>query len=269
MVTAQVSNAFVEIADTLGEDFDTSVFLQTLTDRSVQLMHITAAGALLADEHGTLRRSTASSRRALLLQQIQLRTGQGPGVDCFRTGRAVDADNLATDDRWPEFAVGAAGAGFAAVHAVAMRHRARTVGALNFFTTQLGPLDPGSLNTGRALSAIATIGLLQREGVRSRERRASQLQTALDSRILIEQAKGILAERLEMSVDDAFSLLRQYARSHNRRLRDVAQGIVNATEQLNPPTSGRPAAPHPTGEAVSAPWIGVEAPLRMPHRPPG
>lgn len=232
MVTARLADALVEIADTLGDDFDTSVFLHTLTDRSVQVMDITAAGVLLADDHGAIRRSGASSQEALVLQQWQVQTQHGPAVDCLRTGQSVSADNLSADVRWPQFAVRAAAAGFAAVHAVAMRRRAQTVGALSFFTTRSGPLDPNSLNTGRALSEIAAIGLLQRDGIRAGEVRVAQLQTALDGRVLIEQAKGILSERLGLSVSDAFSLLRHHARNRNRRLRDVARGVVDGTGQL-------------------------------------
>lgn len=247
MVTTQFSQAFVELADTIGEDFDAAAFLLALTRRSVQLMDIAAAGVLLTDAHAAPRRRAASSRAALRLQHLQARTGQGPAVDCCRTGRGVSADDVRADDRWPEFTAGAAGAGFAAVHTVAMRHRARTIGALSFFTTWPGPLDPSSLVTGRALSDIATIGLLQRDSIQAHETRTLQLQTALDSRILIEQAKGILAERLGLSVTDAFSLLRQQARSHNRRLHDVAQGIVRATDPPGPPATDQPASPSSAG----------------------
>ncbi|MCM4084350.1 GAF and ANTAR domain-containing protein [Paractinoplanes hotanensis] len=239
MVTEGLATVLVEIADTLGEDFDTSAFLFTLTQRSVQLMDIGAAGGLLADDHGVLRLSAASSPGALLLQQLQLRTGSGPGVDCYRTGRSVSADNLPADDRWPEFAAGATDAGFAAVHVVAMRHHLQTVGALSFLTGRPGPLDPDSLDIGRTLSEIATIGLLQHDSIRTHELQAAQLQTALDSRILIEQAKGILSERLGLTMNDAFGLLRSHARSHNRRLRDVARGVVDSTERLGPPAADR------------------------------
>jgi transcriptional regulator with GAF, ATPase, and Fis domain len=261
MVTKQLCDTLVELADTLGQNFDTSVYLQTLTDRSVQLMDITAAGALLADDHGTLCGSAASSQEAFLLQQSQTHTGHGPSLECLRTGRNVDADNLPTDDRWPDFTIGAADASYSAVHTVAIRHRAQTVGALSFFTTRPGPLDLRSRNTGQALSDIAAIGLLQRDGIRSVEILAVQLQVALDSRVLIEQAKGILAERLGLSVSDAFDLMRQYARSHNRRLREVAHDIVDDTPVLTPQVTGPPNAPPTADNAPPSTRPTIPAPL--------
>lgn len=265
MVTARLADALVEIADTLGDDFDTSTFLRTLTDRSVEVMDITAAGVLLADDHGAIRRSSASSHEALALQQWQVQTEHGPAMDCLRTGQSVSADNLRADVRWPQFAVRAAAAGFAAVHTVAMRRRAQTVGALSFFTTRSGPLDPNSLNTGRALSEIAAIGLLQRDGIRAGEVRVGQLQTALDGRILIEQAKGILSERLGLSVSDVFSLLRHHARNRNRSLRDVARGVVDGTGQLTLLTTGQLTSLRSAGKPDSK-RPSLPSPLVMPGK---
>jgi hypothetical protein len=137
--------------------------------------------------------------------------------------------------QWPRFTVAAIEAGFAAVHALPMRLRTDVVGALNLFTTEIGALDEDRLRVGQALADIATVGLLQQRAIRRRDVLTEQLQTALNSRVLIEQAKGLLSERLRVSVSDAFTILRDSARSRNRRLSELAQAIVDGTEQIPPP----------------------------------
>ncbi len=236
MAEIQVADVFVEMADTLVDDFDVMDFLHVLTERSVQLLGIAAAGLLLTDDQGTLQVVAASSERTRLLELFQLQTDQGPCVDCFRSGRPISVVDLAAAGRWPGFAAAAAEVGFAAVHAVPMRLRSETIGALNFFSASVGPLDEGILRLGQALADVATIGLLQQRAILRRDAVTEQLQTALNSRILIEQAKGVLAERLQLGVDDAFIRLRSSARSQNRRLSELARGIVDGTEQI--PSSG-------------------------------
>src|SRR4029453_3421720 len=142
--------------------------------------------------------------------------------------------DLATAGRWPRFAAAAAEVGFASVHAVPMRLRAEVIGALNLFDTEPGALDEGKLRIGQALADVATIGLLQQRAIHRRDTLTEQLQTALNSRVLIEQAKGVLAERLHLDMAEAFTLLPSGARSHNRRLSDLAQAIVDGTEQIPP-----------------------------------
>ncbi|PWU59160.1 transcriptional regulator, partial [Micromonospora globispora] len=139
--------------------------------------------------------------------------------------------------RWPRFSAAAAEVGFAAVHALPMRLRSEVIGALNLFDTQPGALDQGKLRIGQALADVATIGLLQHRAIHRRDILTEQLQTALNSRVLIEQAKGVLAERLQVEVGEAFVLLRNGARSHNRRLSDLAQAIIDGSEQLAPGTA--------------------------------
>ncbi|WP_446210377.1 GAF and ANTAR domain-containing protein [Micromonospora sp. IBSANI012] len=241
MAEIQLSDVFVEMADTLVDDFDVLEFLHVLTERCVQLLAVSAAGLLLTDQQGTLQVVAASSERTRLLELFQLQTDQGPCVDCFRTGRPVSVVDLSATGRWPRFAAAAAEVGFAAVHALPMRLRSEVIGALNLFDSQPGALDEGRLRIGQALADVATIGLLQQRAIHRRDILTEQLQTALNSRVLIEQAKGVLAERLQVDVGEAFALLRSGARSHNRRLSDLAQAIVDGSEPLPPePPAGRP-----------------------------
>jgi GAF domain-containing protein len=237
MVEIQLADVFVEMADTLVDDFDVIDFLHVLTERCVQLLGVSAAGLLLTDQQGTLQVVAASSERTRLLELFQLQTDQGPCVDCFRTGRPVSVVDLTTAGRWPRFAAAAAEVGFASVHAVPMRLRAEVIGALNLFDIHPGALDEGNLRIGQALADVATIGLLQQRAIHRRDTLTEQLQTALNSRVLIEQAKGVLAERLQLDMAEAFTLLRSDARSRNRRLSDLAQAIVDGTEQVPPATA--------------------------------
>ncbi|WP_027341335.1 GAF and ANTAR domain-containing protein [Hamadaea tsunoensis] len=235
MAELQLADVLVEMADTLVDDFDVIDFLHVLTERSVQLLGVSAAGLLLTDGRDTLQLVAASSERTRLLELFQLQSDEGPCVDCFRTGRPVSVANLATATRWPRFTEAAAAVGFAAVHAVPMRLRTQVIGALNFFDTAPGSLDPDKLRSGQALADVATIGLLQERAIRRRDVLTEQLQAALNSRIVIEQAKGVLAERWHVDMDEAFGLLRRHSRSGNRRLSELARAIVDGTEQMPSP----------------------------------
>src|SRR6185369_10774502 len=170
-----------------------------------------------------------------------LQADQGPCLDCFHTGQPVSVPDLPSAGRWPRFTAAAAEVGFAAVHAMPMRLRSDVIGALNLFDTTPGALDEAKLRIGQALADVATIGLLQNRAIRARDAVTEQLQTALNSRILIEQAKGILAERLHVDVADAFAVLRNGARRNNRRLSELAQAVVDGSEQIRP----EPAASQP------------------------
>jgi GAF domain-containing protein len=230
MAEIQLADVFVEMADTLVDDFDVLDFLHMLTERCVQLLGVSAAGLLLTDEHGILRVVAASSERTRLLELFQLQTDQGPCVDCFRTGQPVSVADLPAAGRWPRFTAAAAEVGFAAVHALPMRLRSEVIGALNLFDIKPRILDDEKLRIGQALSDVATIGLLQQRAIHRRDTLTEQLQTALNSRVLIEQAKGILAERQHLDMAEAFKLLRDNARRHNRRLSDLAQAVIEGTE---------------------------------------
>jgi len=242
MDTELLSDTFVDLADTMVADFDAIDFLHMLTDRSVRLLAASAAGVVLADPRGELRVAAASNEEAGLLELFQLQNDQGPCLECFRTGQPVTAADLTTpDQRWPRFAQAATQSGFRAVHALPMRLRDQVIGALNLFAAVPGPFGPADVRIGQALADVATIGLLQQRTVRRRETIAEQLQAALNSRVIIEQAKGKLAERLSVDMDRAFTMLRDYARNSNRLLTDVARDFVDgSTAEFPPPARRRP-----------------------------
>ncbi|MGD0557226.1 MAG: GAF and ANTAR domain-containing protein [Streptosporangiaceae bacterium] len=235
-----LSDTFVALADTMVADFDVIDFLHMLTDRSTQLLSVSAAGVVLADPRGQLRVAAASSDEAGLIELFQIQNDQGPCLDCFRTGQRVIAADLAGQgERWPRFAAAATRAGFVTVNALPMRLRDQVIGALNLFGADTGPLGEAELRVGQALADVATIGLLQERNVRRAETLAEQLQAALNSRVVIEQAKGRLAERLGLDMDQAFTLLRGQARSTNQRLTDVARYVVNSPTADFPPAARR------------------------------
>ena len=231
-----LSDTFVDLADTMIADFDVIDFLHMLTDRSIRLLSASAAGVLLADPRGQLRVAAASSEAAELIELFQIQNDQGPCLDCFRTGQPVIAAGLAGQgQRWPRFAAAAAQAGFDNVHALPMRLRDQVIGALNLFGTGTSPLGEADLRIGQALADVATIGLLQERNVRRAETLAEQLQAALNSRVVIEQAKGKLAERTGLDMNQAFTLLRQHARDTNERLTDVARYVIDSRTADFPP----------------------------------
>ena len=231
-----LTDTFVALADTMVDDFDVIDFLHMLTDRSTQLLPVSAAGVVLADPRGALRVAAASSEVAELIELFQIQNDQGPCLDCFRTGHPVTAADLTGQpQRWPRFAAAATRAGFGAVDALPMRLRDQVVGALNLFSTSATLLGPADLRIGQALADVATIGLLQERNVRRAETLAEQLQSALNSRVIIEQAKGKLAERTGLGMDQAFTLLRERARSTNQRLTDVARYVVESPGGDFPP----------------------------------
>ena len=245
---------FVELTDTMVADFDVIDFLHVLTDRSVQLLDVAAAGLLLADRRGELRVVAASSEAARLLELFQLQNDQGPCLDCFRAGQPVDAPDLAAAARrWPRFAVAARQAGFAAVQALPMRLRTQVIGALNLFRATPGAFDPAGIRIGQALADVATISLLHERSMRHSDTLNEQLQVALNSRVVIEQAKGKLAERLGLDMAQAFSLLRNHARSSNQRLSDLAQAFIDGTEPLTGPAAHRPRRTPPDARLVPRP----------------
>jgi transcriptional regulator with GAF, ATPase, and Fis domain len=222
-----LTNTFVELADTMVADFDVIDFLHMLTQRSVELLDASAAGVVLADPRGELRLAAASTETVRVLELFQLQNDEGPCLDCFRTGQFVAAPDLkAAQQTWPRFAPAAREAGFEAVHAVPMRLRTQVIGGLNLFRDVPGDLDTQLLRVGQALADVATIGLLQQRSIRRGEVLNEQLQDALNSRVVIEQAKGKLAERRGLDMDQAFSQLRSYARDRNLRLSDLALAFI-------------------------------------------
>ena len=240
-----LSETFVELTDTLVADFDVIDFLHVLTGRSAALLDVSAGGLLLADQRGELRVVATSSEAARLLELFQLQSDEGPCLDCFRSGQPVAATDLSTDQRWPRFAAAAGQAGFSAVQALPMRLRDQVIGALNLFRATSGALDPDAVRVGQALADVATIGLLNERSMRRRDILNEQLQAALNSRVIIEQAKGKLAERLGIDVNQAFMLLRDQARNRNQHLSELARAFVDGTAAVTAPADGGPGTSSP------------------------
>lgn len=231
---------FVELADTLVEDFDVVELLATLTERIVEIGLATQAGILLVDEAGTLRFVAASNEQTHLLELFQLQSRDGPCQDGFRTGVPVAVPQLAAErDRWPWFAPKALSTGFVAVDAVPLRLRDSVLGALNLFHAQPASLDEDSLAVAQALADVATIGIVQQRALHRAHLVEVQLQHALHSRITIEQAKGIIFEQASVSMWDAFTLLRTYSRYTDVKLIEVARRIVDGTLSAHDLTSQR------------------------------
>ena len=236
----RLAETFVNLADTLVADFDVVDLLQDLVEECVALLEVSAAGLLLADERGGMRVLASTSEETRLLELFQLQVHQGPCLECIATGTAVLVPDLAAEaGRWPQFAAEAAQRGFASVHAVPMRLRAYVLGALNLFGTRPGALSEADVRSSQALADVATIGILQQRTIARGEVVAEQLQTALNSRVVIEQAKGILAATGGIGMDAAYQQLRRYARNRNLRLTDtarsVASGVLNPTQVLTGP----------------------------------
>jgi GAF domain-containing protein len=230
MSQERLAETFVEFADTLVDDFDLVEFLQNLVERCVELLDVSAVGLMLADTQGHLRVMASSSESLRLLELFQLQNDDGPCLDCYHSGEPTDHPDLdEAADRWPRFAEAATDAGYRTVHALPMRLRAEVIGALNLFHTEPRRLGSSVTRVGQALVDVATIGLIQERTLHQRQILVSQLQTALDSRVLIEQAKGVLAERRAVPPDEAFSLLREHARGHHQRLAELAGAVVHGT----------------------------------------
>jgi GAF domain-containing protein len=218
---------FVLLADTLVEDYDVVDLLDRLVTTAVDLLGVTAAGLLLADQQGHLDVVASSSEGTRLLEIFQLQSQQGPCFDCVKGSASVSSIDLAADhDRWPVFVPAALAAGFAAVLAVPMRLRKQTIGALNLFSAAPGLLPAEDVAIAQGLADVATIGILQQRSTDRSSALAQQLQSALNSRVVIEQAKGVLSERHGMGMDSAFEALRKQARDRNLKLGDLAQQLV-------------------------------------------
>jgi transcriptional regulator with GAF, ATPase, and Fis domain len=239
----RLSETFVELADTLVVGYDLMEFLQTLTERCVELLEVNAAGLLLADAGSALQLVAASAEQARIIELFQIQANEGPCLDCYGTGQPVivaDIRTAAATARWPQFAAAAQAAGFAGVHAIPMRLRDEVIGTMNLFSTAPGSLEPAVARAARTLVDVATIGILQERAIHQQELVASQLQVALNSRVVIEQAKGILAERLQVTPDEAFLLLRRYSRNHNHPLTQLAGDVIRGTAPI---TAAGPAVP--------------------------
>jgi GAF domain-containing protein len=234
MQAERLAEVFVEVADTLVDDFDLIDFLENVTARAAEMIDASAAGLLLVDPQGRLQFMAASDESAKLLELFGVQAHEGPCQDAFTSGvPVVNADLAQAGDRWPRFAPRAVAGGFRSVHAIPLRHRGDVIGALNLFGTDIGRLEPDEVRMVQALADVATIGLLQERAIRRGEVLAEQLQGALNSRIVIEQAKGVLAQIHHVSVDTAFRMLRSYARSHGLGLGVVAQSVVDGSTSVS------------------------------------
>jgi GAF domain-containing protein len=227
---ALMTRTLVKLADTLVDDFDVVDLLTTLADRCVEVLNIAAAGIMLVAPEGELRAMTSSSEAMRVVELFELQSLEGPCLDCYRTGQPVVNNDLTSDDgRWPGFAAVALATGFRAADAVPMRLRRQVIGALNLFRTEPGSLTDDDLIAAQAFADIATIAILQHRSALEAQVVNDQLNHALNSRIAIEQAKGMIAEREGLDMEHAFARLRNHARNHNERLVTVATAIVDGT----------------------------------------
>ena len=245
----------VELADNLVDDFDVVDLLTLLADRCVEVLDVAAAGVMLAAPSGALQVVASSSEAMRVLELFELQADQGPCVDCYATGEPVVNVNLAAaDTRWPRFASEAVAAGFGSVHALPLRLRGRTIGALNMFRADQGTLDAGDVTAAQGLADIATIAIIQHQVAVDAQTLNLQLSQALNSRIVIEQAKGKISQAANIDMDRAFQRLRAHARNHNLRLSQLAADIAEA-----PPT--------PTNSTRSnSPACGIDLPPERPTR---
>ncbi|MHA6757004.1 GAF domain-containing protein [Streptacidiphilus sp. PAMC 29251] len=226
----QLTEIFVEVADSLIDDFDLIDFLQQLSVRCMELLDVAAVGVLLADQHEHLQVLAASDEHTRVLELFALQHDQGPCVDSYRSGAPatnIDLHDPVATAHWPKFAQAAQATGFVAASALPMRLRGRIIGVMGLFQTDPAPLSDADVKIAQALADLATIAILQQRTLAASELERGQLQYALSSRVVLEQVKGQLAERWHLSVDEAFTAFRTYARSHHHQLARLARQIAD------------------------------------------
>ncbi|MCW2778043.1 MAG: transcriptional regulator [Frankiales bacterium] len=222
-----LADTFVALADSLVDDYDVVDLMDQLVLACVGLFDIAAAGLLLVDQRGGLQVVASSSQQARVLELFQLQSDEGPCLDCIRSGTALTVADLQLERaRWPRFTEQASASGFTSVHAVPLRLRREIIGGLNLFGDQRAAMSAHEQRLAQALADVATIGILQQRSVHRAGLLAEQLQTALDSRLAIEQAKGVLAQHGGLDMEGAYRALRDYARSHHLKLLAAAQSVV-------------------------------------------
>lgn len=225
-----LSRALVELADTLVDDFDVVELLTRLADHCVEVLDVGAAGLMLAATDGELKVMASSSDAVRLVELFEIQAHEGPCLDCYRTGTPVVNQDLGNaNDRWPRFAPEALGAGFRSVHALPMRLRGSVLGALNLFHVEPGGVGQADIAAAQALADVATIAILQHRATLQAQLVNEQLHDALNSRVVIEQAKGVVSERQQLSMEQAFALLRGYARRSNLLLAQVAASVIDGS----------------------------------------
>jgi GAF domain-containing protein len=222
-----IAGVFVRLADTLVDDFDVVDFLQGLSEDSVKVLGARAAGVMLDDGRGGLRVVASSEERMRLLELFELQSKEGPCLDAFQAGKTMQADTAEGHRLWPGFSQAASEVGFQLMCGVPLQLRGKVIGALNLFRDNDEPFSATELVLAQAMAEVAAIGLLHQRALSDGRLLAEQLQVALRSRVLIEQAKGMVAQYLEIDVDDAFLVLRRYSRDHNIKLTKLAQDVAN------------------------------------------
>jgi GAF domain-containing protein len=232
---------FVELADNLVDDFDIIDVLALLSRRCVDAIDVDAAGVMLASPGGSLQFIASSNESMRVLEVFQIQSNEGPCVDCYQSGKAIINQELTgTNSRWPNFTPRATALGFRSIHCLPMRLRGRTIGALNLFRTKEGLLDDDDTVLAQGLADVATITILQHRNATNAQTLNDQLNTALQSRIIIEQAKGKISQATGADMDEAFGRLRAHARNHSQGLTSlaamVAAGSVSVSD-LDPPPS--------------------------------
>ena len=235
----RLAELFVKLSDTLVNGFDIVDLLGDLTDGSVELLAVSSAGILLSDPHGNLRAMTSSNEGARMLELLELQNHEGPCLDCFTSRTQVIAPDLASQSSlWPHFVLAAETVGIVGVYAFPLRLRSDVLGALNLFTESPVPLDAQDLRLAQALADAATIAVINNRSSLGQARVIEQLQTALNSRIIIEQAKGFLSAVTGGDMEEAFILLRNYARSHGASLTEVAESVATGRMKVSRLISG-------------------------------
>ena len=223
----RLAEAFVAVADTLVTGFDVADLFSDLAAACVELLGVTAAGLMLVDADGQVRMMASSSERSRLIELMEVQRDEGPGLDCFRAGVLVPAADLADRRaRWPLFTEKALGSGFGAAYALPMRLRQQTIGALTLFHREPNVVTGTTLGLAQALANASTIAILQQRAIAECAEIAAQLQQGLNSRVLIEQATGLLAGREKLELSAAFILMRRYSRGTGERLADVAGAVI-------------------------------------------
>ncbi|WP_347757409.1 GAF and ANTAR domain-containing protein [Agrococcus sp. ProA11] len=236
---ARLSESFAMIAHTLATDYDVVQLLHDVMGECIGLLDVQASGLLLKNAHGELELVASTSEAAAFVEIMQLNADAGPCVESLRTGETITlADVTQAPPAWEQFQAAALQHGFCAAHAVPLRAQADTIGAIGLFREQTGELSRADAAAAGALASLAALGILQERTMRSSSVVAAQLQRALDSRVIIEQAKGVLAASADVDIEEAFRILRRHARSSNRKLHEIAREVVARTLRLTASAAG-------------------------------
>jgi GAF domain-containing protein len=212
----------------LSDELDLIDVLDQLLMACLSILGVDAAAVLIDDQNGHLIPVASSSEEARLLELFQVHMNQGPCLDAIRGGTTVFSHDLQDErERWPAFCDAALEIGYHSVVAVPMRLNGTTIGGLNIFSNQAGQQSDERRRLGTALGHLAALAISHQQSARRSAALAEQLQHALSSRVVIEQAKGVLAERLDLTMEAAFDRIRRYARDHNQKLGEVCAGVIS------------------------------------------